>query len=90
MKQKIEFYDSIDMHELAVVDSKQLIQSVSLSYARYMFCLSIGVEIDMTNYTKLFMNNKKFEKTYGVTKEEILEKYNYDEYLKEKENGRTI
>ena len=36
------------------------------------------------------MNNKKFEKTYGVTKEEILEKYNYDEYLKEKENGRTI
>ena len=90
MKQKIDFYDSINMHELAVVDSKYLMQSVSLSYARYMFYLSIGEEIDMTNYRKLFIGNKRFEKTYGVTKKEILDKYNYDEYLKEKENGRTI
>ena len=90
MKQKIEFYDSIDMHELAVVDSKQLMQSVALSYARYMFYLSIGVEIDMINYKMLFINNKQFEKTYGVTKQEILEKYNYDSYMEDNVNKRVL
>ena len=34
MKQKIDFYDSIGMHVLAVIDTKYLMQSVNLSYAR--------------------------------------------------------
>ena len=37
IKQKIDFYDSIGLHELAINDTKKLMQSVSLSYARYMF-----------------------------------------------------
>ena len=81
IREKIEFYDSINMHELAVKDPKQLMQSVALSYARYNFYLSKGIEINMVNYKKLFINNKKFEKTYGKTKQEILEEYNYDLYI---------
>ena len=81
IREKIEFYDSINMHELAVKDPKQLMQSVALSYARYMFYLSRGIEINMMNYSKLFMSNKRFEKTYGKTKQEILEEYNYDLYI---------
>ena len=90
IREKIEFYDSINMHELAVDDPKQLMQSVALSYARYNFYLSIGIEINMVNYKKLFICNKKFEKSYDKTKQEILEEYNYEKYMEEKENGRTL
>ena len=92
IKQKIDFYDSIDMHELAVINPKQLMQSVNLSYARYSFYKDRGIDIDMNNYRKLFVGQKKFEKTYGITKKELLEKYDYNKYKeeKEKENGRII
>ena len=90
IREKIEFYDSINMHELAVKDPKQLMQSVALSYARYNFYLSIGIEINMVNYKKLFIDNKQFEKSYGKTKQEILEEYNYEKYMEEKENERTL
>ena len=92
MKQKIEFYDSIDMHELAVINPKQLMQSVNLSYARYSFYKDRGIDIDMNNYRKLFVGQKDFEKAYGITKKELLEKYDYNKYKeeKEKENGRII
>ena len=92
IKQKIDFYDSIDMHELAVINPKQLMQSVNLSYARYSFYKDRGIDIDMNNYGKLFVGQKKFEKTYGITKKELLEKYDYNKYKeeKEKENGRII
>ena len=90
MREKIEFYDSINMHELAVKAPKQLMQSVALSYARYNFYLSIGIEINMVNYKKLFIDNKQFEKSYVKTKQEILEEYNYEKYMEEKKNGRTL
>ena len=92
MKQKIDFYDSIDMHELAVINPKQLMQSVNLSYARYSFYKDRGIDIDMNNYRKLFDGQKRFEKAYGITKKELLEKYDYNKYKeeKEKENGRII
>ena len=90
IKQKLDFYDSINMRELTVVNSKLLMQSVALSYARYKFYLSMGIEINMKSYRRLFINNKLFEKTYGITRQEILEKYNYDRYMEENRNGRTI
>ena len=92
MKQKIEFYDFIDMHELAVIDSKILMQSVNLSYARYSFYKDRGIDIDMNNYRKLFIGQKQFEKSYRIKKQELLEKYDYNKYKEErkKENGRII
>ena len=79
MKQKIEFYDEIGLHSLAVIDSKKLMQSTKLSYARYMFYKEKGITITEENYRKLFVGQKPFEKSYGVTKEEILKKYPYNE-----------
>ena len=76
IKQKIDFYNLIDMHELAVIDAKMLMQSINLSYARYSFYIDLGINIDMNNYRKLFINQKQFEKTYGITKEELLKRYN--------------
>lgn len=83
MKQKIAFYDSIGMHELAVIDAKQLMQSVNLSYARYSFYMDKGINIDIDNYKKLFISQKQFEKSYGITKEELLKKYDYNKYKEE-------
>ena len=84
IKQKIEYYDSINMHELAIVDAKQLMQSVNLSYARYSFYKDRGIDIGMSNYKKLFIEQKRFEKAYGITKKELLEKYDYNKYKEER------
>ena len=54
-----------------------------------MFFKDKHVKVSMDNYRLLFTCNKIFEKRYGISKEELIEKYNYEEY-KEKENGRTI
>ena len=37
-----------------------------------------GIEINMSNYIKLFIVQKNFEKIYGITKEEILNMYVFD------------
>ena len=84
IKQKIDFYDSIGLHELAINDTKQLMQSVSLSYARYMFYKEKSIEITDRSYKKLFIDQKRFEKAYGITKEELLEKYDYQAYIQQK------
>ena len=88
MKQKIDFYNLIGMHELAVIDAKNLMQSTNLSYARYSFYIDLGINIDMNNYRKLFINQKQFEKTYGITKEELLKRYDYNKYKEEVEMKR--
>lgn len=77
IQQKIEFYNSIGLHHLATIDPKNLMQSTKLSYARYMFYKKNGLIIDEQNYYKLFINQKRFESQYGLTKVEILEKYQY-------------
>ena len=84
IKQKIDFYDSIGLHELAINDTKKLMQSVSLSYARYMFYKEKNIEITDESYKKLFIGQKRFEKAYGITKEELLEKYDYQAYIQQK------
>ena len=84
IKQKIDFYDSIGLHELAINDTKKLMQSVSLSYARYMFYKEKNIEITDKSYYKLFINQKRFEKAYGITKKELLEKYDYQAYIQQK------
>ena len=88
IKQKIDFYNLIDMHELAVIDAKMLMQSINLSYARYSFYMNLGINVDMNNYRKLFINQKQFEKTYGITKKELLERYDYNKYKEEVEKKR--
>ena len=62
LKKKTEFYDEINLHELAIIDAKQLMQSVDLSYARYEFYKEQGIIIGINNYKKLFINQKRFEK----------------------------
>lgn len=84
IKEKIDFYDSIDMHGLAVEAPKYLMQSIELSYARYQFYLSIGKPVNMCDYRCLFIGEDRFKQVYTTTREDILEKYNYRDNLKNK------
>ena len=90
IKQKIVFYDSINMHELAVINAKYLMQSISLSFARYMFLNTKGIDVTMSNYRILFAGSKRFEKQHNITKKQLLEMYNYENYVREKTNERVI
>ena len=90
LEKKVRFYDSIGLHDMAVETPKNLMQSVELSYARYQLYASEGIQIDMSNYGKLFVKNKQFMNKYEISKEELIDTYNYDRDNKENTNGRTI
>ena len=84
IEEKLNFYNDINLSLIAINDTKKLMQSVELSYARYMYFEERGITIDESNYIRLFYNNKKFTKQYGITKEELFEKYKYDDEKRKK------
>lgn len=82
--QKLEFYNSIGLREIIVNDSKKLMQSVDLSYARYEFLKDKGIEITSSECGKLFINQKQFEIQFGITKAVLFSLYNYQEKIEQK------
>lgn len=86
IREKKEFYDSIGIGDIITLKPMYLMQSIEVSYARYMFYKSIGKEINKDNYLLLFMLQTRFIKKYGKTKEELINEFNYDKYLEEKKN----
>ena len=90
IKQKIIFLREIQLDFIAIEDTKYLMQSIDLTYARYMFFKDKGIEVTKDNYRRLFYGAKIFEKQYGVDKSTLLEKYNYQEYLNSKNNINTL
>jgi len=78
LKEKIKYYDSIGLHEIAVITPKNLMQSIEVSYARYEFYKSIDLDINIDDFTKLFIGRKKFEKQYKVDTTDLLKEYNYN------------
>ena len=80
---KLDLYDSIGLHNLSIMDPKQLMQSVELSYARYNYFKNRGIEINMKTYKKLFISSKEFKYIYHIEKDDLLKMYPYDN-VKEK------
>ena len=78
IREKVDFFEYIGLADLIVLKNKLLMQSVELSYARYMFFLSMGISITKDNCEKLFMTEAAFEKRYKKSREELLELYKYD------------
>ena len=78
IKEKKEFYDSIGLSRIILIDPKLMMQSVDLSYARYMYFKSIGIDIDMNNYVILFRESKRFKSKYGKSNEELLDEFKFD------------
>ena len=89
-KAVIDFYKNIGITEVFVDNAIRLMQSIELSYARYCFYKSMGIEINKNNYKKLFLDQKKFISIYGITNKELIQMYNYDEYINKVESIKNI
>lgn len=72
---KLEFYNSIGLHNLAIISPKQLMQSVKLTHARREFYMSSGIVINIDNFRKLFLGEKQFIKMYNKTNKELIEEF---------------
>lgn len=93
IKEKIDFLKSVQLDFIVTKNTKQLIKSVELVFARYMFFNEKNIEINDKTCYKLFYKNKEFEKYYGITKEDLLKKYDYESYVKEQNdilNGKIV
>ena len=84
-KQKIEYLKEIGLEKAIVSNTIILMQSLELTYAHYEYLKDNDVEMNEKNLKKVFYNNREFERQFGISKEELLEKYIYEEYRKEKQ-----
>ena len=76
IKEKIDFYNSIGLKNLPLKKTKNLMQSVSLSKARYIFYRrECNITIDENNYNQLFIGSKEFERKYKMSNLDLIEKY---------------
>ena len=85
---KIIFYNLIGIGKFFYNDSRSLIQSIELTYARYMFYRTMGIKITEMNYYLLFIEERKFLNKYGKNNKTLMLIYNYDEFLKK--NSKCI
>ena len=90
IKQKIIFLKESNLDFVILNDTKKLMQSIDLTFARYMYFKDNGITITSSNYRKLFYGNKVFEKQYSIDKITLLDKYNYQEYINNKKTLRKV
>ena len=81
-RDKIEYLRSIGLGSIITKTPTNLITSTATIYARYEYFKNSKppVQIDDEHYANLFMTWKKFERKYGITKEDLLAQYPYDGY----------
>ncbi|MGM9881270.1 MAG: hypothetical protein ACI31S_00275 [Bacilli bacterium] len=89
---KINLLRDINLEFVILSEPKQLIQSSKLTYARFAFFRDKNITINEDNYKRLFYDSKAFKKSFGISNDEILKLYHYEEYLQErkKKNGGTL
>ena len=75
LEAKLNYYNSIGLHDITIINPVRLMQSVDLSCAKYEFLKKIVVTID--NFNKLFKSSRDFKEKYGINNKELLEEYNY-------------
>lgn len=75
----VYFFNNIGLHDELCHNPKSFfMQSIESSYARYMFYRDMHIEINKDTYRRLFYGWTWFKKTYGVTRDSLLEMYNYN------------
>lgn len=87
IEEKITFYKSINLEKAFIQKPKYLMQSIALSYARYNYFKNKDHEINMDNFSLLFLTEKNFYDKYKKTNEELKDIYKYN---KENENEKFI
>lgn len=82
IKRKINFYKSINLENIVLEDTKLLMQSVNLSYARYRYLKSREIIVNINSYSRLFYCQKVFEANFGIDNKAVKKMYPFEEYLK--------
>lgn len=77
VQQYLENFDSLELTE-----EDLMYQTVDIIYAKIMFLASIGVEINKQNQKCIVLNENDFYQAFGITTEELLKLYPYNEYEK--------
>ena len=91
IRQKLEFYNSIGMHDYIVANPKDLIQSVALTYARYRFLTEVKqIDFSQTSFDALVTGSKRFEKRFGISNKALVLMYSYEQYIKEKKKDKGV
>ena len=84
LRDKLIYFKEINLLDKIIVNPRHLRQGVRLTYARYEYYKYIGKEINEDNFVRLFEGQKSFEKRTGISKQELIARFNYDE----RERGR--
>ena len=82
IKEKINFYKRINLENIVLEDTKQLMQSATLSYARYRYLTIKGIKITKDNYGRLFYSQQNFKEIYNIDNETLKGLYPFEEYIK--------
>lgn len=88
INEKYEFYSKLDMLDIFINDPKYLMQSIELTKKRYEYLINKNIKVDNTCYKKLFLSNKKFKESYGMTNEILMKEGVNDEKREFKRNIR--
>lgn len=71
-----------NFNNLELTEDELMYQTVDIIYAKIMFLASIGIEINKQNQKYIILNEDEFYKVFGITTEELLKLYPYNEYEK--------
>ena len=74
--EKIEYYRMKNLDFIIIENTKYLMQSMKKTKARYNYLTEEKMfSLDESNYSRLFMSEKRFQKTYGVSTDALIRMY---------------
>ena len=83
IEEKIEYYKEKGLEFIIIEDTKQLMQSMKKTKARYNYLTEVMLmDIDESNYRRLFYDEKNFQKTYGVSTDSLIKTYGLEPNVK--------
>ena len=75
IQNKVDFYKEIGLDYLILNETRQLIQSVELSYARYHYLKHNNIPLN--SHRMLFYSKNNFQKQFNISSEQLLSMYPY-------------
>ena len=89
LTEKLTLFKALNALSAVTHDSRIMIQSVALTYARYWVCSKHDIEIDEMNIRCLFAGDKYFTKRFGYPKDRILNRYPYNGEIEDIRNNQN-
>ena len=75
LQDKIDLYDSLELHDVPIDYPSILMQGTSLCRLRMKYFNDIGIEINQDNYRQLFLPERDFFNKFKVSRDDLIEIY---------------